>query len=848
MVYSQDSYQPSVLELARAGNLRAIAYWLNSYLAPQGIYASVRASRAGCLQILVEFQRPPERDRLVRFICHRLYKLNSQVIAGVQIFARFAGDSEILWQQSVRLTASPSRQRVQRKHHKSQSHVKQLLNQRAYLQLARSLLLSGSAVGAFVLGCLLSYNDNPTLPTIASAFQRSVTSESRSDTVRTALETVPVVEHENLLSANDPNVTLMFGGDVTLADAFADTVGDDYGWAFANMNEYRQADVAMVNLENPLTKATTPLPDKAFNFKADPESVKVLLDGGVDIVNLANNHTMDYQTAGLVETMATLNQAGIHHIGAGRDIQEARRPEIIEVKGQRIAYLGYYDSDLHAAGETTPGTNARRNEQVAADIRAIRKQVDWVVVNYHWGQELAEQPGDWQVELAHFTIDQGADLVVGHHPHVLQGAEIYKGRPIAYSLGNFIFGGNNRSDYDTAVLKVALRDKQMKVEFLPVEVTQYQPQVVSGDRGAEILAQIEERSQNFAQPMPTSVILDAKSSKVVTPSTSDSPFAAPQLKQPSESPPSQPLTPQPETNSDDSFINVPAGSPDQVPSAPLDTQPTLSPDSNSEPESPEQPFTDPGFDTPTSQPQPFSDPDGSTLDTPNSTSPTDSFTPPETDQPPAFSEPSPSPFDSQTDPFTTPNEGSDLETPTTAPSPSDSFTAPFDESTPENDSPGDAPSETEIETEPAEEGSQPFNYPYREEPDDYWQPLIPESETQPTDSTPAPVEPSSAPDAPELEAAPDNEFSPESPAVAPTPSESETAPFDSAPTTLPGNTPGNSTDPFISAPEEAAPLPVVPEAQGQTEPEVQPVTPEPPLTPSQPRKRPPRERIALLPE
>ena len=127
MVYSERLYQPSVLELARQGNLQAIAYWINSYLVPQGIYASVRASRAGCLQILIEFQRIPERDRLVRFICHRLYKLNSNVIAGVQIVARFAGDSHILWQQSVRLAPSPRHQRSQRRQRQSQSYVQQLL-------------------------------------------------------------------------------------------------------------------------------------------------------------------------------------------------------------------------------------------------------------------------------------------------------------------------------------------------------------------------------------------------------------------------------------------------------------------------------------------------------------------------------------------------------------------------------------------------------------------------------------------------------------------------------------------------------------------------------------------------
>jgi poly-gamma-glutamate synthesis protein (capsule biosynthesis protein) len=128
---------------------------------------------------------------------------------------------------------------------------------------------------------------------------------------------------------------------------------------------------------------------------------------------------------------------------------------------------------------------------------------------------LSNYPETWQSKLAHFAIDRGADVVVGHHPHVLQGSEIYRGRPIAYSLGNFIFGGNARSDYDTAVLKVSVREKQMKVEFLPVEVRKYQPRIVQGERGDRIMAEIAMFSNIFEQAMTSPMILDAKSSQVI---------------------------------------------------------------------------------------------------------------------------------------------------------------------------------------------------------------------------------------------------------------------------------------------------------------------------------------------
>nr|WP_290228342.1 CapA family protein [Trichocoleus desertorum] len=912
MAYSNDVYQPSVLELAREGNVRAIAYWLNSYLAPQGIYASIRPLRSNCLHITVEFDRIPERERLVRFICHRLCKLNLDFIEGVRITARFTDESQVLWQQSVRLANAARRQK--RSHSPSSRapavakphSVKQLLDQRVYLKLARSLLLSGSAVAAFVLGCLLSYNDTPTAPTIASANgQRpestlTTAASNRPNTIRAALETVPVVKHQNLLNPSDPAVTLMFGGDVTLADAFEDLVGEDYNWAFADMKEYRQADVAMVNLENPLTDATTPLPDKQFNFKADPESVEVLSNGGVDIVTLANNHAMDYEASGLMETLETLDQAGIHHIGAGRDIKEARRPEILEVKGQRIAYLGYYDADLHAADIATAGTNSTRKDRIAEDIRAIRKQVDWIVVNYHWGEELAEYPADLQIQLAHHTIDVGADLVVGHHPHVLQGAEIYKGRPIAYSLGNFIFGGNSRSDYDTAVLKVALRDKQMKVEFLPVEVAQYQPRIVSGNRGEQILNQIRERSSLFDQPMPSTVILDAQTSKVVAPGESEV-FSEPLPSPDATNVAPSPLTP-PQPTSPDSFITAPDAAPNDLPpefprdtSTPLNSQPAFPPDT--------APDTAP-YNSPSNNSPSFSNPEP-TPGFPNS-KPTDNWQPLPS-QPPvdSFSQPTTAPFsEPTTDPFSQP---------TTAPS----FDSRDDsgDGSPSNPSFNDEPSEplTEPITEPATEPESGYTYPHREEPDDYWQPLTPDpaeppDELTPNDGAPDPSAPLNSQPAGEPFTAPQDTSEPfespfnddpsrplnEAPASRPgssetlepftapadAPTEDAYPPSNSEPSSWPSTSPSNNLEPFTTSPEnpaddstgvESQPLEMPPTApsdrlepfitnpaetvpiapatdpnlqQGNSSPDPVPTVP-PPEQPPRPKQS-LRERIALL--
>jgi len=523
---------PSLVELARSGNFKAIARWLNLAFAPYGMRTYVGSVRPGLLNVLVELPTTAKQrklpahwqDYLVRFVCQRLWKLNSARIEGVRVAARFAGQSTLLFRRSVRIV-SPARRQRQQRSLLLKTQVRHTMRRKKQMRAIRTVAFSGPAVAAFLIGSIFGYSKAPSEQTnaVASSSQAATSSPvSRPSTVTTAIGKVPVIKQTQVAKPNDPTVSLMFSGDVTLADSFAETIGTDYKRAFAQMDELRQADVAMVNLENPLTRATIPMPNKQFNFKADPALVKVLQEGGVDLVTLANNHTMDYHAEGLEETMATLDQAGIQHIGAGRNTQEARRPDIVEVKGQRIAYLAYYGEE-YAATATSAGTNPIVEERIAQDIKAIRNQVDWVVVNYHWGQELAEVPAEWQVHLAHFTVDQGADLVVGHHPHVLQGAEVYNGSPIAYSLGNFIFGGNARSDYDTAVMRVALKDKQMKVEFLPVEVRGYQAKVVGGKRGSEILQQIETRSAGFEQPMPTSVTLDARTRSQPSPAPSSWP-------------------------------------------------------------------------------------------------------------------------------------------------------------------------------------------------------------------------------------------------------------------------------------------------------------------------------------
>ncbi len=490
MTYTQSLTRSSLFELARSGDFQAISHWINKELKPQGISARIAKETTGYLQVLVEFQREPPADRLINFICHQLWKLNSPLLERVNIVGRLSGSPNILWKHSVRIN-SPAKRNLNK-----QSNLANK-NDNLKFQTFRSLMLIGSAVAAFILGCWVSYYGVLVRKSISGKW------------VETAIEKVRVVEHRKVANPNDPTVTLMLGGDVNLSNPVSNSIKGNYQFPFAKMDEYRTADLAIVNLENPLTRSTLKSTTQEQKLTVDPNYVKVLTSGGVDLVNLANDHTMGYEQKSLVETIETLEDAGIHALGAGKTKEEARRPKIIEVKGQKIAYLNYYDTEIQPNGGSVR-VNSRNNDQIASDIQNLRKQVDWIIVNYHWGVELSEYPGDWQMDIARMTIDQGADLVVGHHPKVLQGAEIYQGRPIIYSLGNFIFGdtSNKESNYETAVLKVSLKPGKMKIEFLPVVVSKYQPQVVKGEKGKEILKHIAEISSVFHQPMRTPVAID----------------------------------------------------------------------------------------------------------------------------------------------------------------------------------------------------------------------------------------------------------------------------------------------------------------------------------------------------
>ena len=340
--------------------------------------------------------------------------------------------------------------------------------------------------------------------------------------VEAALEPVAVMPHHEVTDPTDPTITLLFGGEVALGDLKFGSP-DEADQLLSQLSAYQQADVSMVNLGNSLATAGTTLQEN-YHHRTRPDAVAALKEGGVDIVGLTSDRTMDHGAQGLVETIETLDREGIYRVGAGRNQREARRPEILDVKGQRIAYLGYTPASTRAAKPEKAGTNVPTQDMILEDITAIRPEVDWVVVNYRWLGDLALEPAPQQMELSRMAVDAGADLVVGYHPTQLQGAEVYKGRPIIYALGDFIFEDTAEDDarkrQETAALKVSLGADKMKVEFLPVIVQGSRPQSAMGEAGEAILQKIRQASKTLPAPIHFPVELDAQPKPRMTPKVS----------------------------------------------------------------------------------------------------------------------------------------------------------------------------------------------------------------------------------------------------------------------------------------------------------------------------------------
>jgi len=296
--------------------------------------------------------------------------------------------------------------------------------------------------------------------------------------------------------------TLSFAGDCTLgtdtnfaySGSFIDVFnrnGKDYSYNFKNVYPIFSKDsLTVVNLEGTFTDAEKKAV-KTYNFKAPRDYVNILKDGSIEAVNTANNHSYDYLKKGFEDTIATLKEAKVGYFGNGYSC-------IKEIDDIKFGFLGYsmINRDISFL-------------KIKNDIKTLKEKGCFVVVTFHWGIEREYYPAAAQKTLAKYSIDNGADLIIGHHPHVLQGLEVYKNRVICYSLGNFSFGGNsNPSDKDTMIAQIKLNYlgndiKGYAFKVIPCSLSSvsgrnnYQPTPLKGSEKTRVLKKINKMSFDF---------------------------------------------------------------------------------------------------------------------------------------------------------------------------------------------------------------------------------------------------------------------------------------------------------------------------------------------------------------
>ena len=303
--------------------------------------------------------------------------------------------------------------------------------------------------------------------------------------------------------AEPVSITISAAGDCTLGtdenfnastslNAYYDSNGPAY--FFQNVKSiFDSDDLTIVNMEGTLTESTS-RQDKTYAFKGPAEYTQILTDGGVEAANLANNHSRDYGEQSYTDTIAALDAAGITSFGYDRTA-------VMDVNGVKVGLVGTY--------ELADGMGCE--DEMISNIKAVEEQgAQIVIVSFHWGLEKENYPTENQVNLAHSAIDNGADLVLGHHPHVLEGIEVYNGKNIVYSLGNFCFGGNsNPSDKDTMIFQQTFTVQNGELvednvtNIIPCSISSesgrnnYQPTPLEGDEADRVRGRIEEYSSGF---------------------------------------------------------------------------------------------------------------------------------------------------------------------------------------------------------------------------------------------------------------------------------------------------------------------------------------------------------------
>ena len=369
----------------------------------------------------------------------------------------------------------------------------------------------GLLVGAAALTKVMNNRQAQNSEKTASQEQQEETTEPKKDDSSTDNTDDTSKESQEETTTPEPtaepvSITVSMVGDCTLGtdvnfdqstsfDAFYQ-MKNDPGYFFQNVKDIFTADdFTVANMEGTLTTSND-RQQKTFAFKGNPSYTEILTQGGVEATNLANNHSHDYGDQSYEDTIQYLEAAGITTFGYDRTA-------VMDVKGIKVGLIGIY--------ELKDGLG--RQQQVIDTIQEVKDQgAQVIIVSFHWGTEKSNVPDDIQKTLAHLAIDQGADLVVGHHPHVLQGIEKYQGKNIVYSLGNFCFGGNkNPSDKDTMIFQQTFTVENGELveddvtNIIPCSLSSesgynnYQPMVLEGSEKERILQKIEEFSAALNQ-------------------------------------------------------------------------------------------------------------------------------------------------------------------------------------------------------------------------------------------------------------------------------------------------------------------------------------------------------------
>lgn len=388
----------------------------------------------------------------------------------------------------------------------SSARRKDIYKKSKYYQEKRQKLLIATGIGIFVLVFILILAGirgcSNYISSRQAAAKKTVSMNASKDNSQKASSDSPNTDSSNATVSSPVSLTLSVVGDCTLGtdetfdydtslNAYYENYGADY--FLQNVKDIFSADdLTIANFEGTLTDSDE-REDKTFAFKAPASYASILTGGSVEAVNTANNHSHDYGDQSFDDTLAALDDAGIVHFGYDETA-------VMNVKGIKVGLVGIYELYDHL----------EREQQLKDNIAKVKADgAQLIVVIFHWGNETETVPDSNQTTLGRIAIDEGADLVCGHHPHVLQGIETYKGRNIVYSLGNFCFGGNSSpSDMDTMIYQQTFTidadgvKKDNVTNIIPCSISSaaydgynnYQPTPAEGDEATRILGKINERS------------------------------------------------------------------------------------------------------------------------------------------------------------------------------------------------------------------------------------------------------------------------------------------------------------------------------------------------------------------